>query len=250
MKWLSLFLLLLLVHIVSAQLPLIHAHNDYQKPEPLANALRNKSFSIEADVYLINDTLRVAHDKNELAAAPSLHALYLQPLIDLFSRYHGRISSDSNYAPVLMIDIKENGKAVLDNLVKELTAHSFAFNRSVNPKAVQVVISGDRGELSLWTSYPSFILFDGRPTEIYDSATLQRVAFTSDSYINYSFAANDVDMRLQQLIQKVHGINKLLRLWAIPDNPESWDHLHQLGVDIINTDKVAECRQYFSSKSK
>ena len=35
--------------------------------------------------------------------------------------------------------------------------------------------------------------------------------------------------------------------WSIPNNPESWTHLRHLGVDIINTDKVAECRKYFSS---
>jgi alkaline phosphatase len=40
-------------------------------------------------------------------------------------------------------------------------------------------------------------------------------------------------------------MDKLLRLWAIPDNPASWKRLQQLGVDIINTDKPAECRSYF-----
>ena len=112
---------------------------------------------------------------------------------------------------------------------------------------MQVVISGDRGPLPDWVTYPSFILFDGRPLENYDNATLQKVAFISDSYINYSFPSDSIDSRVVRLVQKVHGSKKLLRLWAIPDNPESWTHLRQLGVDIINTDKVTECRKYFSS---
>ena len=230
-----------------AQPPLIHAHNDYQKPEPLVNALRNKAFSIEADVYLVNDSLRVAHDKKELTNAPTLNVLYLKPIIDLFKLHHGRISNDSNYVPLLVIDIKEKGKEVLNKLVIELSKDRSVFDRDINPKAVQVVISGDRGSLPDWITYPSFILFDGRPLENYDNATLQKVAFISDLYINYSFPPDSIDSRVVRLVQKVHGSKKLLRLWAIPDNPESWTHLRQLGIDIINTDKVAECRKYFSS---
>src|SRR5258706_12938425 len=103
MKWLTLFLLLLAAAGLAGQPPLIHAHNDYQKREPLVNALRNKAFSIEADVYLVNDSLRVAHDKNELAKAPTLNVLYLRPIVDRFRLHHGHISDDGNYAPVLMI---------------------------------------------------------------------------------------------------------------------------------------------------
>jgi hypothetical protein len=40
-------------------------------------------------------------------------------------------------------------------------------------------------------------------------------------------------------------MGKLLRLWAIPDNAAAWQRLQQLGVDIINTDKVEECREFF-----
>src|SRR5258706_14844581 len=109
--WLLLFLLL--YKAATAQPPLIHAHNDFQRPEPLTNALRNLAFSMEADVFLVNDTLRVAHDENELDKAPSLWDLYLQPIINLFDANHGRISTDTAYAPVLMIDIKKSSRAVL-----------------------------------------------------------------------------------------------------------------------------------------
>jgi hypothetical protein len=40
-------------------------------------------------------------------------------------------------------------------------------------------------------------------------------------------------------------MSKLLRLWGIPDNASSWQRLQQLGVAIINTDTVEECRKYF-----
>ena len=245
MKYLLLFKLAIITCLLTHAQPLIHAHNDYQKTEPLSNALRNEVFSIEADVYLSGDRLLVAHDKNELANAKSLDSLYLQPIINLFRRHKGTISKNNNYTPVLMIDIKEKGEAVIAELIKLLSAYRSVFDRSVNSKAVQVVISGDRGPSSKWVSYPSFIFFDGRPYETYDSTTLQRVAFISDSYFNYTRLKDSIDLQLQQLAMKVHGMKKLLRLWAIPDEPGSWKHLSQLGADIINTDKVAECREFF-----
>jgi alkaline phosphatase len=211
----------------------------------LTNALRYKVFSIEADVYLRDSTLLVAHTKNELATAPTLDALYLQPIIRLYSLHHGRISSDNQYAPVLMIDIKERGEAVLAQLIKQLSRYRSVFDRSLNPKAVQIVISGDRGAQPLWTTYPSYIFFDGRPYENYDSATLKRIGFISDSYANHAWPADSTAINLQRLINKVHSQDKLLRLWGISDNPASWKQLRKQGIDIINTDKVAECRKYF-----
>jgi alkaline phosphatase len=227
----------------------IHAHNDYQKPEPLTNALSNKVFSVEADIYLSGDKLLVAHDKKELPTAKTLDSLYLQPIIELFRQHKGSISADRNYKATLTIDIKENGEAVITALIKLLSTHRSVFDRTVNPKAVQVVLSGDRGASSKWSSYPSYILFDGRPYEVYDSTTLQRVAFISDSYLNY-ISPQDSSSRIEQLVKKVHGMGKLLRLWAIPDNPASWKRLQELDIDIINTDKVNECRDYFLKSSK
>jgi len=249
MKHLLLCILITVIAYCSFAQPLIHAHNDYQKPEPLTNALSNKVFSVEADIYLSGDRLLVAHDKKELPTAKTLDSLYLQPIIELYRQHKGTISADHNYATTLVIDIKENGEAVIAALIKLLSVHRSVFDRTVNAKAMQVVLSGDRSASSKWSSYPSYIFFDGRPYEVYDSAPLQRVAFISDSYLNY-ISPQDSISRIEQLVKKVHGMGKLLRLWAIPDNPASWTRLQQLGIDIINTDKVNECREYFLKSSK
>jgi len=248
MRPVILCVLLLCGSVIHSQKILIHSHNDYEQAEPLVNALQNKVYSLEADIYLVNDTLKVAHDKKDLTAAPSLLALYIQPIVHLFKDNHGQISDDKTYSPVLMIDIKENGEAALSALVKLLSAYPSVFNRKINKKAVQIVISGDRGDISKWTSWPTFILFDGRINEHYDKAQLKRVAFISDSYFNYAKQKETTDSLIKQLAARAHQIKTLLRLWAIPDHPSSWIHLRELGVDIINTDKVAECRKYFSEK--
>ena len=71
MKTLFLCLLICTAFTTAAQQPLIHAHNDYAKPEPLFNALCNKAFSIEADVYP-GDSLFVAHDKKRYTTGKNI----------------------------------------------------------------------------------------------------------------------------------------------------------------------------------
>ncbi|MFN8290257.1 MAG: hypothetical protein U0U70_08375 [Chitinophagaceae bacterium] len=245
MKLPALLLALFCCVVVSAQPILIHAHNDYQQPQPLTKALQNQVYSLEADVYLVNDTLKVAHEAKELPAAPALSSLYIQPLVQLFAEHHNRVSAADNYAPVLMIDIKENAAAVIPALVKLLSPYPQVFNRQINPLAVQIVLSGERGPLQTWTTWPAFIQFDGRPEEQYDAPTLERVAFISDAYLRYTRPADSLEVKLYQLALRTHKLGKKLRVWGIPDTEPSWENMHGLGVDIINTDKVAECRKYF-----
>ncbi|QEC67839.1 glycerophosphodiester phosphodiesterase [Panacibacter ginsenosidivorans] len=246
MRNIFLCVLLFMGYIAAAQQPLIHSHNDYEKPEPLFNALRNKAFTIEADVYP-GDSLFVAHDKKDIRAGRTLVNMYLQPIVQLFNSYHGRISGDADYAPILMIDIKENSELVIPALVKLLAPYRDVFDRSINPHAVLIVLSGERGHNAQWTQWPAYIFFDGRPYERYDNAILKRVAFISDSYMNYISPKDSIDIKLKQLVAATHNKGKLLRLWAIPDNEAYWRKFHEMGIDIINTDKVAGCSRYFSA---
>jgi hypothetical protein len=250
MKHFSLCILFALICSLSFSQPFIHAHNDYQKPEPLTYVLRYQAFSIEADIFLSENRLLVAHEISELSKAKTLDSFYLQPIIELFRKNGGTISADSNYAPVLMIDIKNKGEETIAALIKLLAPYRNVFDRTVNAKAVQVVLSGDRGASAKWVSCPSFILFDGRPGETYDNVTLNRVAFISDSWLNYALPPKDNYERLKPVIDKVHQLGKYIRLWGSPDNPDSWKRQLELGIDIINTDKVAECREYILKISR
>lgn len=219
----------------------IHAHNDYEKPYPLINALKHRVFSIEADVFFGEHDLYIAHNRRDINSTKTLNALYIQPIITLFSQNKGYISTDTSYQLALVIDIKEKGEQVIQQLIKLLKPYTLQFNRRINRHAVQIIISGDRGPLQKWTGYPEYLYFDGRPNEEYDTLVLQRIAMISDSYAHY---ANSVDKR-KSVINKTHTQGKPLRFWGIPDNKQTWDLLHSLGVDIVNTDAVETCSQYF-----
>jgi len=246
MKLFGLIASILLSVTTTAQVK-IHAHNDYEKPEPLYNALRNKVFSIEADVFLINEKLFVAHTINEIDSQRTLESLYINPIIKLFDQNGGGVSKDDDYVFSLVIDIKNRGTETLKKLSYEMQSLAKYFDRGVNPKAVQIIISGDRGPISSWRHYPSFIYFDGRPFEKYDSITLSKVAMVSDNYTKYATDIPPATDRIKSITNQVHRWNKPIRLWAAPDNEQAWKLLREVGVDIINTDKVVECRKFFGT---
>jgi len=57
-----------------------HAHNDYLHPRPLLDALDHGFTSVEADVWIVNGALLVAHDQRDVMPERTLRALYLEPL--------------------------------------------------------------------------------------------------------------------------------------------------------------------------
>src|SRR3954462_7444956 len=73
---------LLLATSIHAASPLlrVHSHNDYEHARPLADALSHGFWSVEADVWLTNGQLLVAHDFNKVSAQRTLQSLYLDPL--------------------------------------------------------------------------------------------------------------------------------------------------------------------------
>ena len=246
-RLINLLLLSFAMYTTVAQVK-IHAHNDYAKPLPLFDALQQHSFSIEVDIFLVKGQLLVAHTLKETTKKKTLSSLYINPIIGLFKKYNGSISADSSYKTSLVIDIKENGPEILQELVKIIQPLRAYFDRSVNPHAVQLIISGDRGPIPEWKNYPAYIYFDGRPYEEYDQSAMDKIAMVSDNYYKYLNARNNNgdSIKLSEVVNKSHEWKKPFRFWGSPDTEVAWKLLKQCGADIINTDKPGECRAYFN----
>jgi hypothetical protein len=58
----------------------------------------------------------------------------------------------------------------------------------------------------------------------------------------------DEKSRLKEIIAKGHAKGCRLRFWGSPDNPDFWRELLADDVDLINTDKLPELREFFESK--
>ena len=226
----------------------VHAHNDYEKPHPFLAALQARVYSMEADVMDIEGTLRVAHEVAEGKGAPTFEELYLLPIVNQFQLHQGRLTQDTGYILTLLIDCKTEGPGVLDKLLKLLSPYRSCFDRTLNPYAVQIVVSGNRGPKSTWEKYPNYLLFDGRPYETYSSEELAKIAWISDDYSHYFQDQRPKPGLVQAFVSKGHQLHKLVRFWGYPDREIFWQQCADAGVDLINTDDPFSCQAYFKAR--
>lgn len=217
-----------------------HSHNDYQQDLPFVFAWSNQFGSIEVDIFLHNGKLVVAHDSSQLPRQWLLDSLYLQPLRVCIEKYGGSVYMDKSRSLQLMIDIKSEAKTTLDKLVVMLNGYSDL----VSAPSLKIVISGNRPDAALFSSYPSWILFDGELRKEYQPEALKKIEMLSDNFVRYSgwrgsgpLPEKDKEA-LKQMVDKAHKLGKKIRFWNAPDNVESWKVFKELGVDYINTDEI------------
>lgn len=233
----------------------IHSHNDYRQNVPFYQAYSQQVYSIEADIYTnSNETdLLVAHDIDELPTALTIDELYISPIVTQFKRNQGKAWADNEHTLQLMIDLKTKEHPTLDILVKKLQQYPEVFDPSVNPKAVKVLITGNSPKPEDFKKYPDFIFFDGRPQYNYNSEQLARIGLVSDSFNKYSkwngkgAIISPEKEKLNQIIDKVHSWGKPIRFWGTPDGVNAWNTFHEMGIDIINTDKPELCTDFFKN---
>lgn len=63
-----------------------HSHNDYEQARPFQMAYDQGFGSIEADVFLVNNNLLVAHESKNTNPAKTLRHLYLNPIKEKIMR--------------------------------------------------------------------------------------------------------------------------------------------------------------------
>jgi alkaline phosphatase len=230
-----------------------HSHNDYAQKTPFYLAYNAHFGSIEADIWAVNGELFVAHNKTDISKSRTLDILYLQPIIELFKKNNGQAWNDSHATFQLLIDLKTEVEPTLSLLVEKLKKYPDVFDPAKNRNAVRVTITGNRPEPAKFINYPDFIFFDGNISLKYDKVQLGRVGIYSENLANFTkwkglaaIPAKD-ELRLRQIIDSVHGINKRIRFWNAPDTSADWKILMNLKVDFINTDHIAELSSFLKT---
>lgn len=231
----------------------IHSHNDYRQCVPFYQAYAQQVYSIEADIYAVDRPggLFVAHDPEELSEALTLDELYIQPIVSLYKRNGGRAWKSSDLLLQLMIDLKTPEEPTLDRLVALLSHYPEVFDPVVNPYAVRILITGNCPQPAHFDNYPAFISFDGKTDISYTEKQLKRVGIFSDSFRKYSTwngkggIVTSEKKKLEEIINKVHAWGKQIRFWGTPDGITAWNTFYTMGVDIINTDRVEACTDFF-----
>ncbi|PSR52817.1 alkaline phosphatase [Adhaeribacter arboris] len=226
----------------------VHAHNDYQQSLPFFNAYTHQVGSIEADLFLQDNELYVAHEAKEISPERTLDVLYLQPLQAQIKKNKGSAYPHSTAILQILIDLKTNGTTTLPVLMRKLANYPEIRN---NP-TIQLVISGERPNPETWSKYPSYIYFDATPGVNYTAEQLKKIRLFSASFRSYSQWNGEgsleaaAEAKIRQAIDSAHQLNKKWRFWATPDNANTWQTLMQFKVDFIGTDDVTGLTSYLN----
>jgi glycerophosphoryl diester phosphodiesterase len=236
-----------------------HAHNDYAHPRPLLDALDHGFNSVEADVWLVDGRLLVAHDREQAVPERTLQALYLDPLRARARRNGGRVHPGGP-SLILLIDVKSEAepaytalRAVLAEYAGMLTA--FTGTNTVT-NAVTVILSGNRATNVLAAEVTRLAALDGRLPDLERNASPHLVPLISDNWQKQfkwrgDGALPEAERRqLVRIVDQAHQQGRRVRFWAVPDNPAGWQALQAAGVDLINTDHLAGLRDFLSGKPR
>ncbi|GHI97051.1 phosphatidylinositol-specific phospholipase C/glycerophosphodiester phosphodiesterase family protein [Streptomyces olivaceus] len=243
-----------------------HAHNDYEHARPLLDALDHRFGSVEADIYLVDGELLVAHDPEDLDPARTLEALYLDPLAERVRAGHGRVYRRDRGSLQLLIDIKTEGSSTHLELDRRLRPYrhlftSYAHGR-VRPGAVTAVVSGDRAARPPMEAQRTRLAFyDGRLTDLGTTAPASFVPLISDNWtLNFTwqgvgtFPAAE-RRKLRGIVGAAHARGQRVRFWATPDvagpaRDAVWGELLDAGVDHLNTDDLAGLEAFLDARGK
>ncbi|MEI8073699.1 MAG: alkaline phosphatase family protein [Bacteroidota bacterium] len=229
-----------------------HSHNDYEQAQPFFLAYHEQFGSIEADIHLLDGKILVAHDAKNISPDLSLEKLYLDPLKDYIKKNNGSPYRDSAKSLQLLIDIKTDATNTLAALIGVL--HNYP--TIINNKKVLITITGNRPDPKNFIQYPSYIWFDGRPSEIYSKEALSRIALISDDFSDYvkkkfplEVSANENE-KILSAIQHAHIANKKFRFWGVPDYQTAWEKMISYQIDYINTDHINDLSDFLLRQNK
>lgn len=226
-----------------------HSHNDYEHPRPLLDALDQGFCGVEADVFPISGDLLVAHDRRNLNPGRTLRSLYLDPLAEMVRKKTG-IFSVPGTRLTLLVDVKQDGVMGYQLLKEQLLSYGPMITRfqdsGVVTGAVTVIISGDRAFALAKADKDRPFALDGRIQDLTNGVPATLVPWVSDNWQGLFKWRGEGDVpaadsaKLRTYVDQAHSQGRALRFWAAPDNPEAWRLFRDAGVDIINTDKLAD----------
>ncbi len=222
----------------------VHSHNDYLQNVPFYTAYSARCASIEADIFLIDGELYVAHEEKEINKARKLRNLYLEPIKEQMEINGGSGYPDGKSFQIL-IDLKTHYKETLKVLEQQLLEYRDCFDTKKNPLAVRAIISGSSPSPEEFSNYADFICFDGRPQLTYTPEQSRRVPLVSLSFQTLTpwnglgrMIEADYD-KVKAVVDEVHAQGKVVRFWGCPDTKTAWNTFMKLGVDYLNTDQPA-----------
>lgn len=245
-----------------AQSPLdrAHAHNDYEHARPLLDALDHGFGSVEADVYLVDGALLVAHARDSVRSDRTLESLYLAPLRTWIAA-HGGAVHPGRPPLTLLIDVKSHADSTWTALEPLLRQYDDVFvswhGDSMTTRPVLAVISGERPLVKLPAQRDRWAGLDGRLVDLQaaHATPASAMPLVSDDWKKITkwrgqgAPPSAVRRRVSSAVKRAHAQGRRLRFWNTPDLPVVWRLLVRSGVDLIGADDLNALRRFLADSA-
>jgi glycerophosphoryl diester phosphodiesterase len=248
MRHIFLTVLMVLCYNLSAQIA--HSHNDYEQKYPFETAYNLSFDSIEADLFLKDNEIYVAHDFDKIKSERTFKSLYLNPLLSKIKDNNGY--PYQNKKPLtLMLDLKKDGREIMKVLFEQLLPYKSQL------KHVKIVLSGDMPPPEEFKNFDKIFFFDGRKELVYSKKEFKRISFVSASFLDFGKfwmgktpMPDETFQKIDLFVKDMHGKGKFVRLWATPNTVLGFETLQKLQVDIIGTDDLELLSNFLKISSK
>lgn len=227
---------------------IIHSTDDFKRDIPFFEAYLEGISSFEADIALEGKTIMIADDSGR-----NLESTYMEPVSRLFRDNGGRIRKGTEGRIQMVFDIKDtDGEKTLKALEKMLSKYPGAFDLMQNEYAVHVLVTGNIPSPEKFSEYAACISFEGKPGADYTEEQYKRIGmigcdFTALSSWNGKGSMKpDEEKSVIEAIAQAHKSGKPIRFIGAPDNTTAWNRLNYLGADMICTEDVKACGEFFA----
>ena len=241
--------------LAAEPVPLIHAHahNDYEHKRPLLDALDRGFCSVEADVYLVDGQLLVAHNPFQVKPSRTLQALYLDPLRERVKQNSGHVYP-AGPEFTLLVELKSHWQTsypVLRDILKQYAGILTTFRDGAQQtNAIRVIITGKRSRQMFAGEAIRYASLDGDLADLDSGEPADLIPWISSEW-GQSFkwrgtgTIPEADkLKLKAIVAKAHQQGRRVRFWGAPDQPVFWAEMLANGVDLINTDDLDGAQKF------
>ncbi|KAK5683124.1 hypothetical protein LTS10_004655 [Elasticomyces elasticus] len=258
-----------------------HSHNDYWRPLPFYSALSVGALSIEADVWLYNETLHIGHEQAALTNERTFDSLYIQPILSVLRAQNpnssflsaptrnGVYDTAGGQTLYLFVDLKTAGDTTFPYVVKALqplrdAGYLTTYNgTAVTPGPVTVIGTGNTPLNQVQgignATHPRDYFYDGPLPTL--GTTFSNITADVSPIASTAFSAQFGQVRNQTLngtqlallesqVATAHAKGIAVRYWDQPGFPVTtrnamWRTLWNAGVDLLNVDDLEAAADYW-----
>lgn len=237
------------------------SHNDYAQEKPLFNALNNGINCVEADLFLRDGIIYVAHTEDEISLDNTFENLYLAPLKKIIEQNNGSVYSDDSEPFYLYVDIKSDNEA-MPYITQLLDKYSSILTRidanGYHPASIKVIGGKWKNVKDQKVRY----LFAEAKAEVLDSDLPKNSVFIVNNEWSNFFTWNGAgdmpineEILLREMVKKAHHKGRIIRFWGVEETPGTertslWKKLRECGVDLISSDDLVGLKEFHKANTK